>query len=76
MRETVKQLWEEVKANHARLDLCNYHEFERIGTDMPTRFKCKYCQGEIDGINYNWYMKGMTHAKMQLPRSETSTGTS
>lgn len=57
----VSQIWEEVKANHAKLDACPMHEFDAVPKPLHTLLKdyfCKHCGGKIDSIAHTWYQRG------------------
>lgn len=58
-RETMVSLWEEVKANHAKLNACPWHEFEPI-MQLATkpRYRCLNCGGEVDASAYHWHKQG------------------
>lgn len=61
--DTVHEIWAKVKANHACLDACPNHHFERLpGTDgLRARYRCRNCTGEIDGHAHHWYALGRLH---------------
>jgi hypothetical protein len=63
-----KQLWEEVKANHARLEACPGHRFEPIewvdtGKEIPRKHRCAVCGGWADSIAVIWYERGVAHGR-------------
>lgn len=63
-----QRIWEEVKANHAKLDGCpGPHDFQPCesirGTAVPRRYRCAICGGEVDTINRRWYQRGLDHAR-------------
>lgn len=63
-KETINEVWEEVKANHAKLDACKGpHTFEPIDSTkkIGCRYRCALCGGEVDSINKSWYAKGLEH---------------
>lgn len=65
-KKEIKQIWENVKANHKRLDECEGpHEFELVGEDRPlkSKYRCRKCKGELDRINHGWYQRGLEHGK-------------
>lgn len=47
---------EQVKANHAKLTACPYHEFAQL----PHRLMhiCTNCQGEVNDHAYYWHQLG------------------
>lgn len=69
-KEEAKKIFEEVQANHKRLDECaGPHDFQddlssRVGT-LVRRQKCSKCGGSIDALDSIWYRRGLEHgAKM------------
>ena len=55
----MEALLAEVRANHAKLESCEYHEFELIGGGpLKQRYRCMNCMGEIDAIAYRWHEIG------------------
>lgn len=65
----VDKVWEEVKANHAKLDGCPIHEFELLLPTQPLRhrYRCKRCGGEIKGDAHHWYERGVADGKKGTP---------
>jgi hypothetical protein len=66
--ESAKTLWEEVKANHAKLRACKgSHDFVADETDAyhnsaaAKRRKCTRCGGTMDSINASYYGDGLAH---------------
>lgn len=66
----LKELWEKVKANQARLRACEGpHDFEPDPED--TRHKdermknqcCKKCGGVMDAVNTAYYNDGVAHGR-------------
>ena len=63
-KESVKELWAQVKENHARLESCPYHEFEQskktamLRSLTHQRYVCIHCGGEIDHQAYMWHERG------------------
>lgn len=61
-RATAQTILAEVRANHAKLNACLYHEFELIygykPTDFKRRYACVHCGGTIDGSAYYWHEQG------------------
>ena len=63
-KESVKELWAQVKENHARLESCPYHEFEQskktamLRSLTHQRYVCIHCEGEIDHQAYMWHERG------------------
>ena len=67
-KSTINEVWEEVKANHAKLDACDGpHVFEPIDAKkvVGRRYRCGLCKGEVDAINRSWYEKGLEHARRE-----------
>ena len=60
---TVHEIWAQVKANHARLNACPDHHFERTpeSTEFKAHYRCRNCEGEIDAITHRWYTVGRSH---------------
>ena len=59
-RADVLSIAEQVKANHAKLNSCAYHEFAPILPLVPVRqrYRCINCGGEIDAIAHMWHERG------------------
>ncbi len=59
-RRSVFQIAADVKANHALLDACPYHEFSPIlpRAVVNQRYRCIECGGEIDYHGWYWHQKG------------------
>lgn len=59
-RDEIQAIAEQVKANHAKLQACAYHQFEALITAPPGRgrYRCRNCQGEVDAIAYRWHELG------------------
>lgn len=64
-REEIQAIMREVNENRARLASCELHRFEPMGdpVGIRTRFKCRYCGGELDGAKVLWYDCGLTHGR-------------
>lgn len=63
-REAVMGIWEEVKANAAKLEACpGPHAFERIEGRPTPRYACRLCSGEVTGTDKAWYERGLAHAR-------------
>lgn len=68
--KTIDEIWEQVKANSARLASCrNPHTFVALETSgsIVRRWRCTRCNGEIDAINKIWYEKGLEHGRKLTP---------
>lgn len=65
-RSEVEAIAAQVKANHAKLAGCPWHEFERIPRPddavlqarLGDRFRCRHCHGEVDAPAYHWHQQG------------------
>ena len=56
----IREIAELVKANHARLEACGFHEFVAL-SGKRKRYQCIHCAGEIDASSYHWHQKGRRH---------------
>ena len=68
-RDEIQAIAEQVKANHAKLKACAYHDFAELpdGEGMAgsrPRYRCQHCQGEIDAVAYRWHERGRRPAKV------------
>ena len=60
----VKEFFAKVKENHARLEACEYHEFEQskqtamLRSLTHQRYVCRNCGGEVDHLAYLWHERG------------------
>lgn len=59
-RKTVAEIAEEVRANHALLHDCPYHEFAPIQPRVKAgqRYRCIECGGEVDHHAWLWHERG------------------
>lgn len=58
-RADFKKIWEECKANHARLDGCaGPHDFVKVDRRESV---CSKCQGRLNNIEVFWYTQGLKH---------------
>lgn len=61
-RASILELWEEVKANHARLDACPRHDFpDPEPGSLGKRYECRNCRGWTDASAVRWYRDGLKH---------------
>jgi hypothetical protein len=64
-KDTMKEIFAEVQANHKRLDSCiGPHEFNPIedsSNALTKKYLCTRCKGIVDFIAYSWYSKGLKH---------------
>lgn len=62
--EDTKRIFEECRANQARLEACTRHDFEPV--DVDNRFgmyRCRRCGGKLDVLNVSWYNRGLADAQ-------------
>jgi hypothetical protein len=70
-----RRIYEEVKANHAKLNACDRHDFEPVPKypDKPSHplkdYVCRRCGGRIDAIAHNWYQRGLSSAFSQTGKT-------
>lgn len=63
-RDRLQKLAEVVKANHAALSSCAYHEFDPMAPvwppslSMKQKYRCRRCGGEIDSHAHYWHEQG------------------
>lgn len=62
-------IWEQVKANHKRLDECvGPHVFTREVSrtgKLVRRWACERCGGEIETVDKSWYEMGLKHGRQE-----------
>lgn len=58
---SLKALWADTLANHARLDSCPRHDFAPAEPKSRQRV-CKNCGGSLNSIEARWYERGIAHA--------------
>lgn len=79
----MKKLWDEARANVAKLDACANHAFAYSSGDILGRkYTCANCGGTIRGVDLSWYLDGRKHgaahgagpeqAALPLDASETT----
>lgn len=63
-RSSMLVLWEEVKANQAKLAACARHDFIALEPErrLGGKFRCTSCGGEADSHAVHWYRDGLRHA--------------
>lgn len=59
MAINTKEIFEKVKANQAKLAICNKHNFQRMYEKVFSKYQCTKCGGTVDGINAIWYIRGL-----------------
>jgi len=67
-KDDTRKIFEEVKANHARLKACaGPHEFIDDPVDgrpqVVWKKKCTRCGGTVDRIHAAWYEDGLRHGR-------------
>lgn len=66
-RAELQRIWDDVKANNARLDACTGpHEFSDVPPERGTlvRYKvCAKCGGRLDKVHAHWYERGLKHGR-------------
>lgn len=69
-RDEIRAIAEQVKANHAKLAGCPWHEFEALITAPPGagRYRCRHCQGEVDASAYHWHQQGRRPMPVGVPQ--------
>ncbi len=74
-RDEILSIWEEVKANQAKLDSCPWHEFERLITAPPGKeaYGCRHCRGKVDASAYRWHQLGRRPMPVGEPQPYTFT---
>lgn len=67
-------IWEQEKANKAKLDGCTFHQFrfaehEGLSPIQRTskRFTCLHCQGTLQYGSILWYERGVYAASLGAP---------
>jgi hypothetical protein len=54
----------QVRANQALLAGCRDHNFAPITPGLfGTRYVCRNCNGETDGVSVKWYLVGREHER-------------
>jgi len=61
--KAVDEIFEQVKANGAKLDGCpGPHDFVPVDpARLFHRFRCTKCGGQVDGSAARWYRRGLQH---------------
>lgn len=63
----LREIWDEVQANSARLALCRGHSFaaqiDPPGSRVRRRWRCANCQGTVDETAKLWYERGLAHGQ-------------
>jgi hypothetical protein len=58
MRRDVRAIWDQVKANSAKLEACPCHRFAGGPVQIGQRHLCLECGGEMAGSDLLWYIRG------------------
>ena len=68
-KETVQQIWKDVKANHKKLDGCKGpHDFRPLpieGKTLIRDYLCSKCGGKLEAIHKLWYERGLEHGRKE-----------
>ena len=72
-RGTMLEVWAEVKANGAKLEACQWHDFEPVPDarqvfGQPDRYRCKRCGGEVDRHAFYWHEQGRRKSQVDYLR--------
>lgn len=69
-QETQKQIFENVRINHKRLESCEHHDFL---IEIPcehskyrSKYQCTHCKGIVDSQEKHWYELGLLHARNEV----------
>lgn len=65
-RDGIGSIWEQVKANVARLRSCERHDFSReYKRGGSVRYQCLRCRGTVDRLQKYWYEIGVLHGETE-----------
>lgn len=75
-RAEMDAIFQQVKANHAKLESCARHDFS-IPVDHLTKqpipapavlcyWECRHCHGQVGALEKNWYERGLQQANSRL----------
>jgi len=63
-KPVMDEIWKQVKANQALLEVCKGHDFslpfEKRG-QFTVKWKCSKCGGTVDSQAKRWYELGLKH---------------
>jgi hypothetical protein len=63
-RESIHEIWEQVKLNHARLKGCaGPHDFTPTTLKFGSKYTCGKCGGEVNASDRSWYETGLDHGR-------------
>ena len=57
-----KAIWEDVKANRARLDACPRHAFAPLPVKIGQPVTCTVCSGTLGLVDVSYYIRGFVAA--------------
>ena len=57
-RDEIRGIWEQVKANSAKLRSCNRHRFEASQVKLGQKMICLNCGGTISLTDVGYYIRG------------------
>lgn len=64
-RAELLRIWEDVQANHKRLEACaGPHDFQPVidpKLKLPRDYTCALCNGRISATDHFWYARGIAH---------------
>ena len=61
-----KEMMNDIKENHRKLDGCRFHEFSidvTLDKKFDKRYRCIKCGGEVSAMAKHWYEKGKEQAE-------------
>lgn len=61
--EEAREILAEVKANIAKLQSCQRHEFDQMDGSQFAKFRCRHCGGIARGVEVVWYRRGLEHGE-------------
>ena len=59
-RATLLSIWDQVRANQAKLDACARHDFKPVQPGNRSR-SCLHCGGSLGLAEARWYELGRQH---------------
>jgi hypothetical protein len=61
-RASMREIWDEVKANNAMLNACPRHDFEcEDPARISAKWRCMGCGGHVSANAAHWYNLGRSH---------------
>jgi hypothetical protein len=68
----LKSVWDSAAENLKRLSSCDApHEFApaKVEGEVVTRvYQCRKCEGTVDRVAHEWYLRGLLHARAEARR--------